>query len=236
MLSLSAGWTSVGLPLLPLALLAGVGFSLFDDSAVALRSSSDGLVSSTFSATSGTDLTASFTRVTCESICSCVAFSSANTFLASAITKFSFAFLASSVIDATLLSNSSKAVFKSVTFAFLASSVTFAFLASLEVASSEVGFVVVAVLLELPVDLLSPDESPPPPATVWCVPSAAADAFSAAWTVPLPKKSKDATATLAAPKWYFLIEKRVNFSLGCLPSFMKCSPFLWWWILKTSNS
>ena len=43
---------------------------------------------------------------------------------------------------------------------------TFAFLASLEVASSEVGFVVVAVLLGLPVDPLSPDESPPPPATV----------------------------------------------------------------------
>ena len=83
--------------------------------------SSDGLASPTFLATSWADLTASFTRVNCESICSCVAFLSSKTFLASAITAFSFAFLASSVIDTTLLSNSSKAVFKSVTFTFLAS-------------------------------------------------------------------------------------------------------------------
>ena len=83
--------------------------------------SSDGLASPTFLATSWADLTASFTRVNCESICSCVAFLSSKTFLASAITAFSFAFLASSVIDATLLSNSAKAVFKSVTLTFLAS-------------------------------------------------------------------------------------------------------------------
>ena len=36
--------------------------------------------------------------------------------------------------------------------------------------------------------------------------------FSALADIPPPKKIRDATATLAAPKWYFLIEKRVSFS------------------------
>ena len=36
--------------------------------------------------------------------------------------------------------------------------------------------------------------------------------FSALADIPPPKNINDATATLAAPKWYFLIEKRVTFS------------------------
>ena len=56
-------------------------------------------------------------------------------------------------------------------------------------------------------------------------PSWRATKASSALTLLAPKNSKDATATLAAPKWYFLMEKRVNFSPGCFPNFMKCSPF-----------
>ena len=42
-------------------------------------------------------------------------------------------------------------------------------------------------------------------------PSCDAGIFSAFADTP-PKKIRDAIATLAAPKWYFLIEKRVSFS------------------------
>ena len=45
--------------------------------------------------------------------------------------------------------------------------------------------------------------------------------FSALADIPPPKKISDATATLAAPKWYFLIEKRVSFS-----------PFLYWYLIN----
>ena len=203
-------------------------------------------------ATSWTDLTASFTRVTCESICSCVAFLSSKTFLASAITAFSFAFLASSVIDATLLSKSVKAVSNSVTFTFLASvevtspcvlpvvtvgisvfsdtllvvdsafslwfdesdTTGFSTLvvpvlipALVGVVTSEVEFVVIAGLLGSPADPLSPDESPPPPAAVWCVLLAVAgETAISALATPFAKNMSAAIATLAAPKWYFLIE------------------------------
>ena len=218
-LSLSAGWTSVVLPFLPRFL--GVGLStltsLFEASVVALRSVADSCAflassaffcSAAFLSASATVSSNFFLALVNSSIClltsSAVALSLFSNLSASAIT-----FLSSSKI---LLIFSSPVV---ITVVFRLTVKVFNFvLSTFSVGNATAGTSTVIGLLsavacfpESPPAFLSPFVAFP---LFWV--SCDTETFSALADIPPPKKISDATATLAAPKWYFLIEKRVNFS------------------------
>ena len=230
-LSLSAGWTSVVLPFLPRFL--GVVFStfaaLFEASAVALRSVPDWLASCAFSASSAffcssAFLSASATVVfnfsvaffnssTCVLTSSAVAFSFSNNSLASAKTLLSSLEILLIFSFSVALTNVSKLIvslFKSA-------------LSTFAVGNAAAGTSTVIGLLSA---VACFPESPPALVSFplfWV--SCDTGTFSALADIPPPKKISDATATLAAPKWYFLIEKRVSFS-----------PFLYSYLIYVSES
>ena len=234
--SLSTGWTSVVLPFLPRALLAGTAVSLFEASTSALRSFSDFLVSSSetllscFFNNASTEEMVSFTSVNCWFTCSCVASLSPSSFLASTTTVLNFPFSSSSFTFVNLLSNSVKAVCKSAMFTeevlmtlFTKVSWTFTslngveFLVSFSTCRSEIteacvdtsaGLFISLVFSGLP---LVPDESPPLFIVVsnwWALGLAVAGVTTSAAATPPPlaKNINAAMATLAAPKWYLRIE------------------------------
>ena len=233
--SLSTGWTSVVLPFLPRALLAGTAVSLFEASTSALRSFSDFLVSSSetllscFFNNASTEEMVSFTSVNCWFTCSCVASLSPSSFLASTTTVLNFPFSSSSFTFVNLLSNSAKAVCKSVTFteevlmtlftkvSWFTSFNGVEFPVSFSTCRSEIteacvdtsaGLFISLVFSGLP---LVPDESPPlfiVASNWWALGLAVAGVTTSAAATPPPlaKNINAAMATLAAPKWYLRIE------------------------------
>ena len=224
-LSLSAGWTSVVLPFLPRFL--GVVFStfaaLFEASAVALRSVPDWLASSAFfcsaaflsaAATVAFNFSvAFFNSSTCVLTSSAVAFSFSNNSLASAKTLLSSLEILLIFSFSVALTNASKLIvslFKSA-------------LSTFAVGNAACGTsTVIGLLLAVACFPESPLAFAAFP-LFWV--SCDTGTFSALADIPPPKKISDATATLAAPKWYFLIEKRVSFS-----------PFLYSYLIYVSES
>ena len=205
---LASGWTSVVLPLLPRELLAGVEVSVLAASTVALRFSPICLVSSAFLSVSATVSSNFFVALVNSSTCvltsSAVAFSFFNTSLASDRTlsrSFEILLIFSFSVDFTKVSNLIASLLSSSFSTFTAGSA----------ATGTSTLIVLFAFPESPLASLSTfgaafEVFP----TFWL--SCDTGIFSALADIPPPKKISDATATLAAPKWYFLIEKRVSFS------------------------
>ena len=221
-LSLSAGWTSVVLPFLPrfLGVVLSKFASLFEASAVALRSVPDWLASCAFLASSAffcssAFLSASatvafnfsvafFNSSTCVLTSSAVVFSFSNNSLASAKTLLSSLEILLIFSLSVALTNVSKLIvslFKSALSTFAVGNAAAGTSTVIDLLSA------VACFPEFPPAFLSPFAAFP---LFWA--SCDTGTFSALADIPPPKKISDATATLAAPKWYFLIEKRVSFS------------------------
>ena len=224
-LSLSAGWTSVVPLFLPRFL--GVVFptfaALFEASSVTLRSVPDWLASCAFLASSAFLSAAAtvafnfsvafFNSSTCVLTSSAVAFSFSNNSLASAKTLLSSLEILLIFSFSVALTNASKLIvslFKSA-------------LSTFAVGNAACGTsTVIGLLLAVACFPESPLAFAAFP-LFWV--SCDTGTFSALADIPPPKKISDATATLAAPKWYFLIEKRVSFS-----------PFLYSYLIYVSES
>ena len=224
-LVLASGWTSVVLPFLPrfLGVVLSTFASLFEASASALRSVPDWLAffsSSAFLASSAFFCSAAFLSASAT-----VAFNFSVAFFNSStcvLTSFAVAlsFLNNSLASAKTLSRSfeillifSLSVFLTSVSNLNASSLS-SVLSTFAVGNAACGTSTVIGLLsavacfpESPLAFLSPFAAFP---LFWV--SCDTGTFSALADIPPPKKIRDATATLAAPKWYFLIEKRVSFS------------------------
>ena len=212
-LVLASGWTSVVLPFLPrfLGVVLSTFASLFEASASALRSVPDWLAffsSSAFLSASATVAfnfsVAFFNSSTCVLTSFAVALSFLNNSLASAKTlsrSFEILLIFSLSVFLTSVSNLNASSLSSVLSTFAVGNAACG-------TSTVIGLLsAVACFPESPLAFLSPFAAFP---LFWV--SCDTGTFSALADIPPPKKIRDATATLAAPKWYFLIEKRVSFS------------------------